>query len=333
MKHHTLSRTAGRLYWLGRYLERAESTARMINSHTNLIIDLPARLPHGWQPLLDMTDSHPSFSSRNQPPSERNVVRHLTTNRDNPGSLANSLDFARENARTVRENMPRVSFEYINDLYLYARTGLSGALSRSRRNTVLDGVLTRVQQIDGFLSRSMLHNDAWSFLRLGQFIERGDMTTRIIGVAAATPLAGKGPAEPYQQLQWRSVLRSLHAMQSYRVSVQEPVSQPLALDFLLKNPDLPRSLAYSLDSIRNSLRRLPRNEQPLRACNRARRNLKQADVGSLEGAELLSFIDMCQLQLAELHDFMGRTYFHPRLRVPKAGPRGRDGPHQGIAKC
>ena len=324
MKHHTLSRTAERLYWLGRYLERAESTARVINSHANLIIDLPERLPHGWRPLLDMTDSHPSFTSSNQPPTERNVVRHLTTNRDNPGSLANSLDFARENARTVRENMPRVSFEYINDLYLYARSELAGALSRSRRNIALEGVVTRVQQIDGFLSRSMLHNEAWSFLRLGQFIERGDMTTRIIGVAASTPLAGEGPAEPYHQLQWRSVLRSLHAMQSYRVSVQEPVSQPLALDFLLKNPDLPRSLTYSLDSIRNSLRRLPRSERPLRACNRARRKLKQADVRALDGTELLGFIDTCQLQLAELHDFMGRTYFNPRLRVPKAGHRGRD---------
>jgi uncharacterized alpha-E superfamily protein len=276
-----------------------------------------------------MTDSHPSFSSSNRPPTERNVVRHLTTNRENPGSLANSLNFARENARTVRENMPRVSFEYINDLYLYARSELSGTLSRSRRNTTLDGVVTRVQQIDGFLSRSMLHNEAWSFLRLGQFIERGDMTTRIIGVAAATPLAGKGPAEPYQQLQWRSVLRSLHAMQSYRVSVQEPVSQPLALDFLLKNPDLPRSLSYSLDSIRNSLRRLPRSERPLRACNRARRILKQADVAALDGAELLSFIDTCQLQLAELNDFLGRTYFYPRLRVPKTGHRAREDTAKG----
>ena len=325
MKHHTLSRTAERIYWLGRYLERAESTARVINSHANLIIDLPERLPHGWRPLLDMTDSHPTFSSSDQPPTERNVVRHLTTNRDNPGSLANSLNFARENARTVRENMPRVSFEYINDLYLYARRELSGALSRSRRNTTLEGVLTRVEQIDGFLSRSMLHNEAWGFLRLGQFIERGDMTTRIIGVAAATPLAGEGPVEPYQQLQWRSVLRSLHAMQSYRVSVQEPVSQPLALNFLLKNPDLPRSLSYSLDSIRNSLRRLPRNERPLRACNRARRVLKQTDVAALSGDELLSFIDTCQLQLAELHDFMGRTYFYPRLRVPKTKHSGRKG--------
>jgi uncharacterized alpha-E superfamily protein len=324
MKHHTLSRTAERIYWLGRYLERAENTARVINSHANLIIDLPERLPHGWRPLLDMTDSYPSFRSRNQPPTERNVVRHLTINRDNPGSLANSLNFARENARTVRENMPRVSFEYINDLYLYARSELSGALSRSRRNRALEGVLTRVQQIDGFLSRSMLHNEAWSFLRLGQFIERGDMTTRIIGVAASTPLAGDGPAEPYHQLQWRSVLRSLHAMQSYRVSVQEPVSQPLTLDFLLKNPDLPRSLTYSLDSIRNSLRRLPRCERPLRACNRARRNLKQADVGALDGSELLEFIDTCQLHLAQLHDFMGKTYFNPRLRVPKAGHRGPD---------
>ena len=106
--------------------------------------------------------------------------------------------------------------------------------------------------------------------------------------------------------------------------LQEPVSQPLALDFLLKNPDLPRSLTYSLDSMRNSLRRLPRSERPLRACNRARRILKQTDVTVLDGTELLGFVDTCQLQLAQLHDFMGRTYFYPRLRVPKSQHRGRE---------
>ena len=316
MKHHTLSRTAERLYWLGRYLERAENTARVITAHANLLIDLPERMPHAWLPLLEMTGTMDEFEEDD--PNERNVVRHLTTDRDNPGSLANSLHHARENARTVRENMPRVSFEYINDLYFYARRELTSSSSRSRRNTALDAIVARVQQIDGFLSRSMLHNEAWSFLRLGQFLERADMTTRIIGVAAATALRGAGPAEAYQQQQWRSVLRSLHAMQSYRASIQEPVSRALALEFLLKDPDLPRSFTYCLESIRNALRRLPRSERPLRVCNRARRAMRQADVAPLEGEPLLDFIDACQLQLAELHDYMGRTYFYPRLRVPKA---------------
>lgn len=318
MKHHTLSRTAERIYWLGRYLERAENTARVITSHGNLLIDLPARLPDGWRPLLEMTGSGAGFAELDKPPTERNVVRHLTVAPENPSSVVNSLHFARENARTVRENMPRVSFEYVNELHLFARREMAGGLSRSRRNTVLDGIVTRVQQIDGFLSRSMLHSEAWSFLRLGQFLERADMTTRIIGVAASTPLGGEGPAAAYEQQQWRSVLRSLHAMQSYRVSVQEPVSRDMALNFLLKNADLPRSLGYCLESIRNSLRRLPRSERPLRVCNRARRALRGADLAGLSDRELLDYIDACQLQLAELHDFMGRTYFYPRLRAPSA---------------
>ena len=126
MTVNVLSRVAERVYWLGRYLERAESTARLITVNTNLIMDLPVRLPLGWRPLIDITGSGELFESLygKGNATERNVCRFLATDTRNPGSIINSIVGVRENARTVRENMPRITFEYINELYLFARSAL-----------------------------------------------------------------------------------------------------------------------------------------------------------------------------------------------------------------
>src|SRR5262249_35442914 len=146
---------------------------------------------------------------------------------------------------------------------------LASSLSRSRISMTMDLVLRRVQHLHGFLSATMIHGAAWHFLRIGQFIERADMTTRIIDVRSVDAFADLGEdLEPFIQLQWRSVLRSLHAMQAYQVCVQQPLTQPLALEFLFKEPDLPRSVIYGLSRIRSALRALPRNDKPLKAINR-----------------------------------------------------------------
>ena len=318
-KHHTLSRTAERIYWLGRYLERAENTARIINVNANIMVDLPTRLPLGWRPLIEIMSAEDEFEALFEVANEKNVVRFMTSDRRNTGSVLSSLDSARENARTVREMMPRVAFEYINDLYLFAKEGLAGHQSRSRTRATMEGVLARTQQIDGFLSRTMLHGDGWSFMRLGQFLERADMGTRIIDVRSRDLFEHTEVIEGYELLQWRSILRSLHAMQAYRASVQDPVAEDLVLEFLFKNETLPRSIAYCLKSMRNSLRALPRNEKPLAQCNRQLRSLKAADVGEFNGKKLHAFIDERQLDLAALHDQIGKTYFYhrPRMRRTK----------------
>jgi len=248
-------------------------------------------------------------------PDERNVVRYLTTDTNNPGSLLTSLSMARENARTIREIMPRVAFEYINDLYLYAKERASGTMSRSRTSEMMEGVMRRVQHIAGFLSGTMLHGDTWSFLRIGEFLERADMTTRIIDVRSVDMQDATAGLEPYSQLQWRSVLRSLHALQAFHLAVQEPIQQSLVLEFLFTNDSLPRSLAYCTSRIRSSLRSLPRNQKPLSAINRVIRFLESVDVATLEDADLHKFIDDCQRHLSYLDREIDRTYFHARLRV------------------
>lgn len=314
----TLSRVAERLYWLGRYIERIESTSRLINVNANLLIDLPVRLPLGWQPLIDLMGAGGPFAKQYAEANERNVVRFLTSDANNPGSIVSSIHQARENVRAVRDIMPHITFEYVNDLYLYARTELAGRLSGTRRVEVLGGIARRVQQLEGFLAANMLHDDKWSFLRLGNYLERADMTTRIIDVRSSDLLLHGSDLLPFESIQWRSVLRSLFAEQSYCASLNEPIERAPVLEFLFMNTELPRSYARCLEDIRTTLRRLPRADRPLRAVNRIIRSLKQADVRELEGETLHTFIDEGQLELATLHDEIGKTYFHFKQRRRRA---------------
>jgi len=319
MVDRTLSSTAIRAYWLGRYLERAGSTARLVSVNANLLIDLPVRLPLGWLPLVDILAQEEEFTELyGTPPqaarstlgeNEKSVVRFLLSDQRNAGSLLNSLGFARENARTLRGTLPRASYEHINEAYLFAKDALQEPLSRTRRNSGLDRIIEHLDQINGFLSSTMLHNASWQFFRLGNFLERADMTTRIIDLGTANLVESESDLEPFADIQWRSVLSSLDSMQSYTVSMQNPVNQPDVLEFLLKNDELPRSLLRCLNTIRNCLRSLPKNQEPLELVNQMRRQLQRARVRNLQGERLHRYTDARQKQLLALHVNITGTYF------------------------
>jgi uncharacterized alpha-E superfamily protein len=319
MTDRTLSSNASRTYWLGRYLERAGSTARLISVNANLLIDLPVRLPLGWLPLISILGQTEQYeelyedvtrpSKRALDENEKSVNRYLLSDTRNPGSLASSLNLAKENARTLRSNLPRASFEHINALCLYAKEMLGPPLSRSRRSTALQHVVASLQQIDGFLSANMLHSANWQFLRLGNFIERADMTTRTIDLRTRDLVLSNSDLAPFENVQWRSILRSMYAMQNYAVSVQRPINQADVLEFLLQNTGLPRSLSYCFSSIHNCLRWLPNNSVPLERINKMRRQLQRANVRRLEGETLHKYITGRQKQLDSLHQAITKTYF------------------------
>jgi uncharacterized alpha-E superfamily protein len=319
MTERVLSSTAQRTYWLGRYLERAASTARLISVNANLLIDLPMRLPLGWLPLLSTLSQIEKYEAlyqgktrpneRSHNSNERNVNRFLLSDTRNPASLINSLNFAKENARTLRGNLPQASFEHINKVCLLAKDMLAPPLSRTRRTTALQQIVLSLQQIDGFLSANMLHNASWHFLRLGNFIERADMTTRTIDLRTRSLLASDLDLTPFADIQWRSILRSMYALQNYTITVQHPINQEDVLEFLLRNQHLPRSLHYCFSAIHNCLRSLPNNSGPMDRINKMRRQLQRANVHRLEGPSLHRYISARQKQLDTLHNAVARAYF------------------------
>ncbi len=208
-----LSRSAERLYWLARYLERTENTARLISATTNLIYDLPFGVELGWNNLLNISGVEADFYQRFKNPTEQNTTRFLLTDLSNPGSLLMSLSSARENLRTSRELMPDEAWEHVNQMYLYARANIDHVSNRRGRAHFLREILSGCQRFTGFTVGSMSHDDSYRFICLGRNIERADMTTRIMDFGTVLLAENRSHhMREYENILWINVLKSLSAV-------------------------------------------------------------------------------------------------------------------------
>jgi uncharacterized alpha-E superfamily protein len=294
---------------MARYLERAENTARMVNVNAHLLLDLPKKLPLGWAPLIEITGSTELFAEIYPEANERNVVRFLIADTRNPGSLLNSLASARENARTIRDIIPRESWEIINAVYLDTRAGLPAGLAQKRRFEFLNSIMGSIERLNGLFASTMLHDAGYSFLRMGRNLERADMTTRIVDVRSESLfLEGIEELPPFEHIQWMSVLQSLSAYQSYAQKVQGPVRRQAAVRFLLQDPDFPRAFLHCSEQVKSCLQSLPNNEGPVRFVNRISR-IRRARTDEMEAKQLHDYIDRLQLNIARLDGLITKTYF------------------------
>ncbi len=322
-----LSRVAERIYWMSRYVERAENTARLVSVNTHLMLDLPKRTTLGWQTLIDITGSKALFEERLSEANERNVVRFLIADATNSGSLLSSLHLARENARTIRDVIPREAWESINTLHSDTKNQLPYGLSRNRRFDYLESIIGKTQQLTGLLAGTMLHDQGYEFLRIGRNLERADMTTRIIDVRSNNLLLDE-PEElvPYQHVQWMSVLKSLSAYQCYRQKIQGPVRRGDVLKFLIQDSDFPRAFCHCVVELQTALNRLPRQEGPMRAVARLDHIINSVKPADLTDPELHHFIDDLQCHLAKVNDLITTTYFS---LTASASPKQKKGSKRG----
>jgi uncharacterized alpha-E superfamily protein len=308
-----LSRVAERLYWMARYLERAENTARLCRTYSQLMLDLHSGVGLDWQQLVYITGSHELFIRRHRTAGERNVIRYVLSTPDNPGSLITSLAQARENVRTTRDLVPSEGWEHVNELYLYARKKLANrGIPRDRYN-FLSEIIMRCQQITGLLAGTMSHGDAYQFVRIGRNLERTDMTTRIIDVGSATLIAPGAELERLENRLWTHVLRSLSAHQMYRQYVRRRIRPVSVLAFLFQDTRFPRAIAHSLGEIHTCLEQLVHNEEPLRVVLRLQRLVAEADIEKLYTHGLHEVIDDLQLELGRVHESIAATWFAPDL--------------------
>ena len=305
-----LSRVAERIYWMARYIERAENTARMINVNANLLLDLPKKVTLGWQPLIAITSSKKSYDELYTEINERNVVKFLIADAKYPGSLINALSAARENARTIRDIIPREAWEKVNDLYLSTKNQLPQGLALRNRYDLLGHIIGSTQGITGLLAGTMTHNLGYDFLRMGRNLERADMTSRIIDVRSANLLPDEPESlMPYETIQWMSVLQSLSAYQNYRQQIQSRVQRGEVLKYLLQDIYFPRAFNHCLHEVQSSLKNLPRHMVPIRQLNNIIRNVETTDMDKVSKKALHRYIDDLQLQLAKLHETIRATYF------------------------
>jgi uncharacterized alpha-E superfamily protein len=310
-----LSRVAESVYWMARQIERAENTARLINAHADLLLDLPKTVAPGWKSLVAILGTEALLAVGNQEPDERSVVKLLVDDPANSGSILSCLSLARENARSMRDILPREAWEQINDLTLTARAGVAAGLTKKGRHEYLRRIIVGSHQITGLLAGSMSHDHGYEFLRLGRHLERADMTTRIIDIRSAS-LPASTTLAPFENTQWMSVLRSLSAYQMYRRHMQVRVSRSHVLVFLFQDRMFPRSFRHCMARAEQCLQHLPRNDPPLRVCARILRALESADPGNLDQHALQRLVDDFQLALGDLHEQIQASYFAGTTAAP-----------------
>lgn len=305
-----LSKVAERMYWFGRYMERTENTARLINVNANLLLDLPRMVKIIWSGLIDITGTNEAFYEKYENADERNVVRFMLAEEKNPGSIYSAISMVKENARTTREIMPSEAWEQINELNLYVKQNANEALKRDGRHEFLDDVIHYCHQITGLLLGNMSHSDAYNFIRIGRNLERADMTTRITDIGCMFLLHQRDDVpETYGNILWMNVLRSLSAYQMYRQYVHDRVNGKDVVDFLMRDIEFPRAVAHCLEGLNFCIQKLPNNDHTLRVITRVQRVINEMDPGSIIDSQLHEFIDELQVNLAEIHEQVSKTWF------------------------
>ncbi len=304
-----LSRVAERLYWMARYLERAEDTARLTHAYTHMVLDIPKGSEPGWDTLVRIQDAEYVYGDRYRVFNEQNVLKFIVADLDNAGGIYHAIRAARENVRTTRDVLPGEAWEYVNELYLYAQEYAEKSIGRRNRYRFLEQIIGRCQSVSGMLMTTLPRDHAYRFVRLGYLIERADMTTRIIDVGAAALLGEDRHHSTVDPLIWASLLKSLSAMGAYRREFGPQVEASSMVDFVLRDANLPRSVKYCLNGMREELLPLKNNKSALKLLDRSRRKLSRFDPGVSSREELHLFIDVFQAGLIDISAEIGSTWF------------------------
>jgi len=309
-----LSRVANHTYWLGRYLERAEDMARTMTVHDLMLMDLcEIDRVSTWYQLIAVNSNQTLFAEQYDTPSEENIVQFLITKLDNPGSTVSALSGARYNLRACRSVLPRALYELVNELCLAAADVADKPISSTQRRSFLRYVEHQLLAIAGAANGSMSYNKTFLFMRIGCFIERADMTSRILDVRSAKLLDSEKTSNltPYENSQWIAILQSLQAYQIYMSDVRHPINGPDVLNFVLKNSEHPKSFRFCIRRLESFIQRLPHKQILQHKVKRLLDKVDRADVHQLaqDQSELHQFIDSLQISLASIGSEIDMQFF------------------------
>lgn len=241
-----LSRTAGNLYWVGRYIERADFLSRLIEA-TLRLSSLPQSYggaTNAWDSALAAAWMTAPYKARGVPVEEDRVVAFLAIDPDNASSIRRCVEAARANARAVRTALTLEAWEAINGAWLEMQKFGTRLVDRESLTSLLETVKAAMQAFDGAAHRTMLRGDAYWFIRLGSAIERADNTARVLDVKYHLLLPrGESVGGSLDYFQWTTILRTVSALTAYRWVYRDSVKPWLVADLLILNQQIPRSLA------------------------------------------------------------------------------------------
>ena len=290
-----LGRTANGLYWMFRYIERAENMARLVDAGLRMALTKTSDAPEEWSSVAMSAGASQAFSAKHQAFNASNVADFLLRDTDNPSSVMSCIDTARSNARMVRTALTRETWESVNEAWMTLKKSLSRPLRESDLPPLLDQIKRETALIRGAFHGTMLRNEIFDFTTLGTYMERADNTARIMDVKYYVLL----PAVSYvgtslDNYQWESILRSVSAHRSYRWVYDGDYRPAQVADYLILNARMPRSLNYCYRTINTHLRYLSKDYHGRATCHETAEMIG----ASLSKQEISDIFDM------GLHEFL-----------------------------
>ncbi|MDA0265769.1 MAG: alpha-E domain-containing protein [Cyanobacteria bacterium] len=297
-----LSRVAASIYWMNRYVERAENVARFVDVNLNLLLDCPPGVTQQWEPLVVTTGDLELFKERYGEATEANVLQFLTFDSSYPNSILSCLKAARENARSVRDIISSEMWEQVNAFYLMVNEAAQlGSLANVHE--FYPKVKLASHLFAGVMDATMTHNEGWNFGHLGRLLERADKTARILDVKYYILLPSvKAVGTPLDDLQWIALLKSASAYEMYR-KCQQRITPVGVTEFLILNREFPRSIQFCLLAAEQSLRQISGTTSGTwhsssdRALGRLRSELEYTTIEEVVKDGLHEFLDRFQSRL------------------------------------
>lgn len=268
-----LSRTADHLYWMSRYTERAENTARMldVNYQMSLLPQSAQVAEQAWRSLLEISELTASFDANYVLMSPGDVIRFMVSDMSNPSSIMCCLQAARENARVVRGSMTTELWETINTTWLDAQKMMREGVLEQAPSEFFEWVKFRSHQTRGVQHGTMIRDEVFHFIRLGTFLERADNTARLLDVKSLTAenMRDQGHDSVDDFYYWAAILRSVSAFEIYRKVYRDVITPERVAELLILRSDMPRSLSACMGEVVDLLVKL-KNSQSSKTITQAR---------------------------------------------------------------
>jgi uncharacterized alpha-E superfamily protein len=310
-----LSRVANSVYWMARYVERAENLARFIEVTLNLILDQPNTLVQQWEPLIQATGDEKAFSDRYGQATAKNVVYFLTFDPEYPNSIYSCLTQARENARTIREAISSEAWEQINEFYHWLRGQSNQPMTLDFQFDFFQRTRMQSHLFNGILDATMSRGTGWHFANLGRLIERADKTSRILDVKYFTLLPNvEDVGTTIDDLQWSAVLRSVSGFEMFRKRYHAITIRRI-VQFLILDLEFPRAVRFCLDGADRSLHAITGSpdaifrNQAEQQLGQLRASLAYADVEGVIQKGLHETVDELQIKLNQIDTSIYETFF------------------------
>ena len=326
-----LSRVAESVYWMARYIERAENTARYIDVSLNMSLDAPLAFSDQWQPLVSITGDLAPFEASYLTASRDNVIQFLALDQENPSSILSCLRTARENARSIREVISADTWEQVNRFYLMVSNPDSARRIKEGPGEFFADVRRYSQLIAGVADATTSHGEVWHFMQLGRLLERADNTSRLLDVKYYMLLpSAEEVGGAVDDMEWSILLRSATALAMYRRRFGE-ITPDHVVDFLLLDPEFPRSVFFCIERAEESVHAITGTppgsfRAPMeRRLGRLRSELAYAQVHDIISAGLHEFLDKIQRQLGSVGEAISETFFGWQMQTQSAGSAGARG--------